>query len=91
MAEITNGHREIFLDGLQGTLGNDVRKVSPAIRPIPQPVWFSAPRSAKSPVRRSIEGPENERSSQLVLGQKRMTSGDPEFDISSSFAGLWEI
>ena len=100
MAEITNGRREIVLDGLNGTLGNDVRKISPTIPPVVQftpamppvvlvnPGFIPVPRMAKSPVRRSIEGPENEPSSQLVLGQKRMTSGDQEFDISSSFEGL---
>lgn len=33
MAEITNGRREIFLDGLKGTLNNDVKDVSPTIPP----------------------------------------------------------
>ena len=108
MAEITNGRREIFLDGLKGTLGNNVKEVSPTVPPevqvtpaiplevqvnpgfghILQPVWYPGPPPAKSLVRRSIKGPENEPSSQLVLRQKRITSGDQEFDISSSFEGL---
>lgn len=98
MAEITNGRRGIFLDGSKGTLGNEVKEVSPTIPPdvqvnpgfghILQPVWYPGPPPAKSLVRRSIKGPENEPSSQLVLGQKRITSGDQEFDISSSFEGL---